>query len=141
MLVAAEILGNSTLTPEAQHRRLVFVALSGEPWGNQGSKRLLWELRSGGNSTAGLDLSNIDQVHKIPLDPLSKPTTFCMGLITAGDVYKCVCFFFLTFLTHASVHLVPDIAGGCGSHSMILDHGQGTCSDHTAKQRKVWDKS
>jgi len=62
MIVAAEILGNSTLAPEALRRRLVFTALSGEPWGNQGSKRLLWELRNRENSTAGLDLSKIDQV-------------------------------------------------------------------------------
>ena len=66
MLVAAEILGNSTLGTVTSRRRLVFVALSGEPWGNQGSKRLLWELRRGENSTEGLDLSRIDQVH-IPL--------------------------------------------------------------------------
>ena len=73
MLVAAEILGNSTLSAGNPRRRLVFVALSGETWGNQGTKRMLWELRSGENSPKGLDLSRIDQVHI--------PAFFCRVLL------------------------------------------------------------
>ena len=61
MLAAAEILGNSTLS--AQYgRRLVFAAFAGEPWGYMGSKRFLWELHTGENSTRPLTLAAIDQV-------------------------------------------------------------------------------
>ena len=60
MLAAAEALGSSGHAAQYR-RRLVFVALSGEPWGLMGSKRLLWELAAGGNATSGLDLARIDQ--------------------------------------------------------------------------------
>ena len=61
LLTAAEILGNRS-EPAPFKRRLVFTALAGEPWQNMGSKRLLWELSQGENSTHGLQLSKIDQV-------------------------------------------------------------------------------
>eukprot|EP00884_Botryococcus_braunii_P020474 jgi/Botrbrau1/710/Bobra.160_2s0033.1 len=64
MLAAAEILGNSS-DAKFFRRRLVFVALAGEPWGYMGSKRLLWELQQGLPSTQGLSLSLIDQVVEI----------------------------------------------------------------------------
>lgn len=61
MLTAAEILANHS-EPSAFKRRLVFMALAGEAWGNMGSKRLLWEMSQKENSTQGLQLSAIDQV-------------------------------------------------------------------------------
>ena len=61
MLAAAEILGNSSLAG-GYSKQLVFAALTGEPWDYMGSKRLLWELDQGQNSTAGLAMSRIAQV-------------------------------------------------------------------------------
>ena len=61
MLAAAEILGNSTLAAQYM-RRLVFAGIAGEPWGYMGSKRFLWELHTGENSTKPLTLDAIDQV-------------------------------------------------------------------------------
>eukprot|EP00878_Enallax_costatus_P044427 GHUV01053036.1.p1 GENE.GHUV01053036.1~~GHUV01053036.1.p1 ORF type:complete len:110 (-),score=22.16 GHUV01053036.1:102-431(-) len=43
-------------------RRVVFLALAGEPWGYMGSRRLLYEAYTGSNNTAGLDLSLIEKV-------------------------------------------------------------------------------
>jgi nicastrin len=43
-------------------RRIVLMALAGEPWGYMGSRRLLWEAASGSNATAGLDVALIEQV-------------------------------------------------------------------------------
>lgn len=43
-------------------KRLVFLALAGEPWGYMGSRRLLYEAASGSNATAGLDLSLVEAV-------------------------------------------------------------------------------
>jgi nicastrin len=40
----------------------VFAALAGEPWGYMGSKRLLWDMSRGRVFTAGLNLTDIDQV-------------------------------------------------------------------------------
>lgn len=61
MLAAAELLANHT-EPVQFRRRIVFMALAGEPWGNMGSRRLLWEMSQHENSTQGLHLPNIDQV-------------------------------------------------------------------------------
>ena len=61
MLAAAEILGNSSHA-EGYERCLVFAGLAGEPWGYMGSKRFLWELHRGNNSTKPLSLLAIDQV-------------------------------------------------------------------------------
>ena len=60
LLAAAEILGNSKLAP-GYERRLVFAAFAGEPWGYMGSKRFLWELDNGENSTHPLSLEAVDQ--------------------------------------------------------------------------------
>lgn len=65
MLAAAEILGNSTHA-QGYERRLVFAALAGEPWGYMGSKRFLWELHKGENSTKPLSLLAVDQVGACP---------------------------------------------------------------------------
>ena len=40
----------------------MFAAFAGETWDYMGSKRFLWELHSGSQSTAGLSLDHIDQV-------------------------------------------------------------------------------
>ena len=71
MLAAAEALANGT-DPTAWKKRVVFMALVGEPWGYMGSKRLLWELAIGGNGTQGLQLEDIEQVgpHGGPLSLL-----------------------------------------------------------------------
>lgn len=64
MLTAAELLSNQS-EPASFKRRLVFMALAGEPWQGMGSKRLLWELSQGQNSTRGLELSRVDQVNAL----------------------------------------------------------------------------
>ncbi|KAF8060585.1 zinc finger CCCH domain-containing protein 40 [Scenedesmus sp. PABB004] len=46
-------------------RRVVFLALAGEPWGYMGSRRLLWEASQGSNATAGLDLALVEQVIEV----------------------------------------------------------------------------
>ena len=61
MLAAAEILGNSSQA-SSYEKRVVFLALAGEPWGYMGSKRFLWELHTGENSTAGLTLEAVELV-------------------------------------------------------------------------------
>ena len=61
LLAAAEILGNGT-SAAAWHRRIMFAAFAGEPWGYMGSKRFLWELHTTENSTKGLRLADIEQV-------------------------------------------------------------------------------
>jgi nicastrin len=43
-------------------KRIVFMALAGEPWGYMGSRRLLYEAASGSNNTAGLNMSLVEQV-------------------------------------------------------------------------------
>lgn len=43
-------------------KRIVFLALAGEPWGYMGSRRLLYEASTGSNSTAGLDLTLVEKV-------------------------------------------------------------------------------
>ncbi len=65
MLAAAEALGNSSYA-DVYRKRIVFAAFSGEPWGYMGSKRFLWELHSGENSTRGLSLNQIEQALPFP---------------------------------------------------------------------------
>lgn len=67
MLAAADILSAVSAAARQLYRRhLVFTAFAGETWDYMGSKRFLWELHSGGNSTAGLSLDLIDQVAAPP---------------------------------------------------------------------------
>lgn len=64
MLAAADILSTvSPTTRQLYRRHLLFTAFAGETWDYMGSKRFLWELHSGGDSTAGLSLDLIDQVN------------------------------------------------------------------------------
>lgn len=63
MLAAADELGKAQCRQaKSYRRRIVFLALAGEPWDYMGSRRLLWEMQQGSNATAGLDLDLIDQV-------------------------------------------------------------------------------
>lgn len=63
LLAAADALSAvSEATRKLYRRHLVFTAFAGETWDYMGSKRFLWDLHSGGNSTAGLSLDLIDQV-------------------------------------------------------------------------------
>lgn len=56
-------------------KRLVFLALAGEPWSYMGSRRLLYEAATGSNATAGLDLSLIEQVVEVgQVGTLQRPT-------------------------------------------------------------------
>lgn len=62
LLAVADILGNNTAAVATYSKRLVLTALMGEPWAFMGSKRLLWEMQNGADTTAGLSLDSIDQV-------------------------------------------------------------------------------
>lgn len=44
------------------NKRVVFLALAGEPWGYMGSRRFLYEAATGSNATAGLDLHLVEKV-------------------------------------------------------------------------------
>lgn len=61
LLVAAEAVG-AAQDSGGFRRRLVFTAVAGDVWGNMGTRRLLWDLHRGSSATAGLHLSDIDQV-------------------------------------------------------------------------------
>lgn len=50
-------------------KRVVFLALAGEPWAYMGSRRLLYEAASGSNATAGLDLDLVEQVSLVGVVP------------------------------------------------------------------------
>uniref|UniRef100_A0A383VJT7 Nicastrin n=1 Tax=Tetradesmus obliquus TaxID=3088 RepID=A0A383VJT7_TETOB len=56
---------NSSSSSSSYSKRIVFMALAGEPWGYMGSRRLLWEAASGSNSTAGLNMSLVEQVIEV----------------------------------------------------------------------------
>jgi nicastrin len=43
-------------------KRIVLLALAGEPWNYMGSRRLLFEAASGSNNTAGFNMSLVEQV-------------------------------------------------------------------------------
>lgn len=65
MLTALHALHSSftnSSSSSSYSKRIVFMALAGEPWGYMGSRRLLWEAASGSNSTAGLNMSLVEQV-------------------------------------------------------------------------------
>jgi len=61
LLVAAEAVG-AAQDSGGFRRRLVFTAVAGDVWGNMGTRRLLWDLHRGSSATAGLHLSDIDQI-------------------------------------------------------------------------------
>lgn len=77
MLAAARILGSNyrkeNIT-DAFHpldvdsnkrRRVVFAAVMGEPWGNMGSRRLLWESSIGSPSLLGLNISSAEALIEV----------------------------------------------------------------------------
>lgn len=68
MLAAAEILGseaNSAAVVEKYSRRVVFLAVMGEPWDFMGSRRLLWEMEQGSSSVDGLSLDAVEGLIEI----------------------------------------------------------------------------
>ena len=68
MLTAAQMLGNASASTAAQaaagqyQKRVVFAAVAGEPWGLQGTRRLLLDMARGSNGTHGLLLELVQQV-------------------------------------------------------------------------------
>jgi nicastrin len=53
---------SSSSSSSSYSKRIVLLALAGEPWGYMGSRRLLFEAASGSNNTAGLNMSLVEQV-------------------------------------------------------------------------------
>lgn len=69
MLAALNILQTTLNTADSYagssySKRIVFLALAGEPWSYMGSRRMLYEAATGSNNTAGLDLTLIEKVGK-----------------------------------------------------------------------------
>jgi hypothetical protein len=69
MMAAAQALGsieNTPLVPEQRYqKRIIFLAVMGEPWDFMGSRRLLWEMENGTLSVQGLDLESIEGIIEI----------------------------------------------------------------------------
>lgn len=55
-------MATSNSSSSGYSKRVVFLALAGEPWGYMGSRLLLYEASLGSNSTAGLNMSLVEQV-------------------------------------------------------------------------------
>eukprot|EP00879_Flechtneria_rotunda_P021871 GHRR01023066.1.p1 GENE.GHRR01023066.1~~GHRR01023066.1.p1 ORF type:complete len:604 (+),score=189.04 GHRR01023066.1:381-2192(+) len=80
VLLAALNILQGTNAAASYTKRVVFLALAGETWDYMGSRRLLYEASLGSNSTAGVDMSLIEQVIEVgqvgrlsgPPDRLSK---------------------------------------------------------------------
>ena len=76
LLTAAQMLGNASLSTAPQaaagqyQKRVVFAALAGEPWGLQGTRRLLLDMGQGSNGTHGLLLELVQQVGIVSLHVL-----------------------------------------------------------------------
>ena len=73
MLTAASMLGNASSSAASQaaatqyQKRIVFAAVAGEPWGLQGTRRLLLDMAQGSNGTQGLMLELVQQVRNTQL--------------------------------------------------------------------------
>ena len=68
MLAAAEVLGslaNGPAVVENYARRVIFLAVMGEPWDFMGSRRLLWEMEKGSSSVDGFSLDAIESLIEI----------------------------------------------------------------------------
>jgi hypothetical protein len=70
MLGALHALKAAPTASSSYSKRLVFLALAGEPWAYMGSRRLLYEASTGSNATAGLDLNLVEKVKKGSLAPV-----------------------------------------------------------------------
>jgi nicastrin len=57
--------GDGVVLVENFQKRIVFLALMGEPWYFMGSRRLLWEIDNGSLAVQGLDLDNIEAIIEI----------------------------------------------------------------------------
>lgn len=68
MMAAAQVLGsteNDPLVVQSYQKRIIFLAVTGEPWGYMGSRRLLWEMENGNLSVQGLELDSIEGIIEI----------------------------------------------------------------------------
>lgn len=64
MLGALHALKAAPTASSTYSKRIVFLALAGEPWSYMGSRRLLYEAATGSNATAGLDLGLVEKVRR-----------------------------------------------------------------------------
>jgi len=70
-------------------KRVVFLAVAGEPWGYMGSRRFLYEAATGSNATAGLDLPLIEKVCCLTHNPASlDPQPSCASQHLIGQQQK-----------------------------------------------------
>jgi nicastrin len=73
MLAAAQALGsvennnnnNRLLAEQKYKKRIIFLAVMGEPWDFMGSRRLLYELENGNVAVQGLDVDSIEAIIEI----------------------------------------------------------------------------
>ena len=92
LLTAAQMLGNASLSTAPQaaagqyQKRVVFAALAGEPWGLQGTRRLLLDMGQGSNGTHGLLLELVQQVDIVSLHVLKVlfPPDNCAVITACG---------------------------------------------------------
>jgi Zn-dependent M28 family amino/carboxypeptidase len=83
MLVAADVLSQQERSGRAAAltHDIVFVSFTGESVGLMGSRRFLFELEQGSNSTAGLDLSRVDAVFEVGMTAAAYPNNGSMLFI------------------------------------------------------------
>lgn len=70
VMTAAFLLGNTSAVNNSSElrdfsKRVVFVALVGEPWGLMGSKRLLWEMTNNSTAVGGFKVDRIESIIEV----------------------------------------------------------------------------